>query len=77
MRDVLEMLIAASGLDVEVRLDPERLRPSDVPAMVGDPRKLREAGGWEPRFTLERSLADLLQHWREQVGVAALARPRH
>jgi GDP-4-dehydro-6-deoxy-D-mannose reductase len=76
VRDVLEMLIAASGLDVEVRLDPERLRPSDVPAMVGEPSKLRETTGWQPRFTLERSLGDLLQHWRERVGVAALARPR-
>jgi GDP-4-dehydro-6-deoxy-D-mannose reductase len=68
LRDLLRMLIEASGLSVEVRVDPARLRPSDVPELVGDPGRIRAAIGWAPRIPLERSLGDLLDHWRERVA---------
>jgi len=54
-----------------VRLDPGRLRASDVPAQVGDPSRLQQATGWEPRIPLEQSLADLLEDWRARVAGAA------
>jgi len=66
--DLLDALIQLSGSKVEVRVDPERLRPSDIPVLVGDPAKLREATGWSPRFELEQTLADLLGYWRERLS---------
>ena len=74
IRDLLQKLIEISGVDVEVRLDPERMRPSDIPSLVGDPRKLREATGWEPGISLEKTLRDLLQHWREHTASASPSR---
>lgn len=68
VRDLLDTLLAASAARVEVRVDPERLRPSDVPAQVGDPSRLRAATGWEPRIPLERTLADLLDDWRARAA---------
>jgi GDP-4-dehydro-6-deoxy-D-mannose reductase len=44
---------------VEIRVDPERVRPVDLPNLVGDPAKIR-ALGWQPRFTVEDALHDLL-----------------
>jgi GDP-4-dehydro-6-deoxy-D-mannose reductase len=71
IRELLDILLAASAARVEVRTDPERLRPSDVPAQVGDPARLRAATGWEPRIPLERSLRDLLDDWRARTAVSA------
>jgi GDP-4-dehydro-6-deoxy-D-mannose reductase len=71
VRRLLEMLLAASSAGIEVRVDPERLRPSDVPAQVGDPSRLRAATGWEPRIPLERTLADLLDDWRARTATVA------
>jgi GDP-4-dehydro-6-deoxy-D-mannose reductase len=68
IRELLETLIRLSGLSVEVRVDPERLRPADIPVLVGNPAKLRAATGWTPRLELERTLADLLGYWRDQVS---------
>jgi GDP-4-dehydro-6-deoxy-D-mannose reductase len=58
---------STADIDVEIRLESERLRPSDVPALVGDPSKLKAATGWEPAIPLEETLSDLLQHWREKL----------
>jgi GDP-4-dehydro-6-deoxy-D-mannose reductase len=68
LHDLLHTLIRISGLRVEVRVDPARLRPSDVPELVGDPGRIRAAIGWAPRIPIERSLGDLLDHWRERVA---------
>jgi GDP-4-dehydro-6-deoxy-D-mannose reductase len=73
--DVLDQLLARAGLKVEVQVDPDRLRPVDVPALVGDPRKLRAATGWEPVIPLATTLADLLDDWRRRLGVSAPAAP--
>jgi GDP-4-dehydro-6-deoxy-D-mannose reductase len=67
VREVLDILLAGSGARVEVRVDPERLRPSDIPILIGDPGRLRAATGWEPRIPLERTLGDLLDFWREKI----------
>ncbi len=64
IREILDLLLAGSTARVEVRVDQERLRPSDVPAQVGDPARVRAATGWEPKIPLEQTLADLLADWR-------------
>ncbi len=73
IRELLEVLLAASRSRVELRVDPSRLRPSDVPVQVGDPSRLKAVTGWEPRIPIERTLADLLEDWRARVRSASPA----
>ena len=70
LREILDLLLARSSARVEVRVDQARLRPSDVPAQVGDPSRLRAATGWEPRIPLEETLSHLLADWRARVAGA-------
>ena len=67
MQDILDMLISLSQVKVEVKVDPERLRPSDVPILLSDSSKFRQLTGWEPRIPLRQSLEDLLNYWRARV----------
>jgi GDP-4-dehydro-6-deoxy-D-mannose reductase len=73
IRELLDLLLAQSTTRVEVRVDPDRLRPSDVPVQVGDPARLRAATGWEPVIPLEQTLRDLLEDWRERTTRAQAA----
>jgi GDP-4-dehydro-6-deoxy-D-mannose reductase len=59
VQSVLDELIALAGVDVDVRVDPSRMRPADIPNLVGDSAKLR-ALGWTPRHTVRDALLDLL-----------------
>ena len=56
--EVLGRLCAVAGVEPPVEEDPERMRPVDVPLLLGDNRRLRELG-WEPCRTLDQALADL------------------
>jgi|SRR5215213_359572 len=56
--EVLERLKAVSGVEATIEVDPERIRPVDLPLLLGDASPLRSLG-WEPRRTLDDALADL------------------
>jgi GDP-4-dehydro-6-deoxy-D-mannose reductase len=60
LRDVLDRLEALLGVRMVATLEPGLSRTSDIKHLVGNPAKLRTVTGWAPRFTLDRTLQDLL-----------------
>ena len=56
--ELLRQLVFAARVGVEMREDPELMRPVDVAIAYGDNTKLREATGWEPKLPLSRTLQD-------------------
>lgn len=56
--EALERLCAVSGIHPRVEQDPERMRPVDIPLLIGDNGRLRKLG-WEPCRTLDQALSDL------------------
>ena len=68
--ELVESLATLSPLRIEAQRDPGLARPADPPALVGDPRRLREATGFAAEIPLEQSLADLLEGWRAQSASA-------
>jgi GDP-4-dehydro-6-deoxy-D-mannose reductase len=68
IRQLLDKLVELSRTRVEVEIDPERLRPSDVEVLIGDASKFHADTGWEPTIPLEQTLEDLLDFWRQRVG---------
>lgn len=67
MRAIVDALIERSRVAIEVAQDPARLRPHDIPVLVGDPTRLRSATGWAPLIGFGRMLDDLLEYWRASV----------
>lgn len=67
IREVLDLLLSLSTAKIEVELDPERLRPSDIPVAVGNATLLKSTTGWQAQIPLETTLGKLLDYWREQV----------
>ena len=63
---VLDYLLSQTKLKIEVRQDPARLRPSDVPILLGDNSKFVRATGWQPTIPFEQTLRDMLDHWRSR-----------
>ncbi len=68
IRDLLDRLIALSGVEVRVEVDPERLRPSDVEILIGDASRFRADTGWEPRIPFDQTLRDVLDFWRARLA---------
>jgi GDP-4-dehydro-6-deoxy-D-mannose reductase len=67
MQSIVERLVRLAGIQVEVRAAADRLRAADAAVVRGDAGKLRRELGWSPRFTLEQTLMDTLQYWRDRM----------
>jgi GDP-4-dehydro-6-deoxy-D-mannose reductase len=61
LRRVVELLVDAAGVDVQIERDEARVRPAEIRVLAGDATKLRAATGWEPRIPLEQTLADAIR----------------
>jgi GDPmannose 4,6-dehydratase/GDP-4-dehydro-6-deoxy-D-mannose reductase len=70
--DMLDTLLSMTDVKPRVEVDPQLLRASDVTRQVPDTTKFREATGWRPIISFEQTLKDILDYWREQVGLRGL-----
>lgn len=67
IRELLDQLCEISGVDVEVEIDPGRLRPADTPELRGDNGKIRADTGWSPRTPIADTLRALVGHWQQAI----------
>ncbi|MCK4235554.1 MAG: GDP-mannose 4,6 dehydratase, partial [Candidatus Krumholzibacteria bacterium] len=68
VREILDKLIELSGVEVEVKQDPNRMRPSDVRVLEGDNSVFCRETGWKLEIPFEKTLSDLLDFWRNFPG---------
>jgi len=68
VRDVAEAMLAMSEQPLELVVDPNLVRPVEVPRLVGSPAKLSVATGWETEVLLEQTLRDVLEAARNAPG---------
>ena len=73
--EMLDMLLKLSTVkNIDVRVDPARLRPSDVTLQIPCIDKFTAATGWKPQIQFGQTLEDLLNYWRSFYKLQAASR---
>jgi GDP-4-dehydro-6-deoxy-D-mannose reductase len=65
VRAIAYGLLSMTSRPLHLVVDPELVRPVDVPRLVGDAAKLRHATGWVPEYDITRTLWEVLAYARE------------
>ena len=68
IRTLLEGLIARAGLQIDIEVDPDRLRRNDVACAMGDASLLLSRVAWRPLIGIDAMLDDVLQDWLQRIG---------
>ena len=58
--DLAALILERVGVAADLEPVADYIRPVDLPALVGDPTKLREATGWRPRLGIEQAIDELI-----------------
>ena len=66
IQEILDTLLGMSQVPIEVRQDPDRMRPSEMPDIVCDATRIRELCGWKAMIPFDQSLRDVLEYWRQK-----------
>lgn len=64
LKELLDFLVSLSTVDIKIKVDESRFRPSDLPLMLGDNKRIKTDIGWEPEIDIHDTLKDLLNYWR-------------
>jgi GDP-4-dehydro-6-deoxy-D-mannose reductase len=67
LRAVAQDLVARARVPIRIEVDPQRMRPADVPYLVGDPTRIHAEIGWRSAMPLANTLDDVLAEWRTGV----------
>lgn len=67
LKEILDILLSFSSKDIEVHVDPQKLRKTDIPLLLGNNQKIKREIGWTPEIQLKQTLEDLLGYWRGEV----------
>ncbi len=68
IKSLLDTLIAVSGLQVEIRQDPSRMRGPEVLELYTSTDKAWRECGWKPSIAFERSLEDVYRYWYDTLS---------
>jgi GDP-4-dehydro-6-deoxy-D-mannose reductase len=72
MHQAVDELVEISGTRARVEVDPERVRPVDLPLLLGDNARLRGLG-WAPEIPFRQTLGDLLEWQAGRLDAPAQA----
>ena len=66
--------IAAKILNVnpEIIIDESKIRPNDIPQVIGENSKLKTQLGWKQKYTLQETLSDIIKYWKEKQNTQEL-----
>lgn len=67
IQDILDLIISKSNVEIKVEIDPNKLRPVDVPIIEADITKINTLTGWKPQIPLEQTIQETLDYWRSHV----------
>lgn len=68
IQDVLDTLLGLSESPITTEVDPNLIRPVDLPVLRGSHQKLTAATGWRPKVDLAQTLSDVLDDARNRRG---------
>jgi GDPmannose 4,6-dehydratase len=67
VKELCDYVFNKLGLSYQdyVTMDEKFLRPEELNDLKGDPTKLKQDTGWEPTYTFETMLDEMIEYWLE------------
>jgi GDP-4-dehydro-6-deoxy-D-mannose reductase len=63
--EILTLILSYSKVKITIEVDPDKLRPVDVPIIEADISKLKNNIGWKKQIEIENTIQENLLYWRE------------
>ncbi|MCK9461606.1 MAG: GDP-mannose 4,6-dehydratase [Proteobacteria bacterium] len=66
-QEILNKLSKLMAMTPKTEIDPDRMRPSDVKILIADASKVKAETGWEPQYSIDETLSEVLRYWMERI----------
>lgn len=67
IQEIVDHFLSKTPMEIEVVRDPDRMRPSDLPVLLGDNTKFRKETGWRPQVGFKEMLDRIFEYWVKKI----------
>jgi GDPmannose 4,6-dehydratase len=69
VRDLCEVVFSKLGMNYRdyIVQNPKYMRPEELNYLKGDPTKTKEVLGWQPDYTFETMLDEMIERWKNEL----------
>ena len=67
LSELLDIYRGLTSKEIIIEPDKSRMRPVDIPILVGSNNKIKRETGWSPSIPIETTLRDTFNYWREYL----------
>jgi GDP-4-dehydro-6-deoxy-D-mannose reductase len=71
IREIISLYEEITGITADVAVEQAKVRPYDVPVLLGSAERLHAETGWAPTFTLRETLKDVFTYWQQTLAAGA------
>lgn len=64
LRDIIDTTSNTLGIKPSIIVDPSRVRANEIPSVIGDNSKLKTELGWQPKYTLQQTVSDMINYMK-------------
>jgi len=65
--NIIRILENLTGIDVEIKMDSNRMRPMDAPVTIANVEKIYKDCGWRAEISMVDTLKKMLNSWRAYI----------
>ena len=67
VQECVDLLMEMSDVPLKLKVEQQRKRTHEISDQIGSYMRLYEDTKWQPKISFKESVADLLNHWRNQL----------
>ena len=67
LKQILEKMMHIEQVDFGYQINPQLVRPSDNPIIIGSNKKIKNVCDWSPMISIDKSLTDIINYWKEKI----------
>lgn len=67
INQILQQILKLSKSKITIKIDSQRMRPSDIPIIEANTEKIFNCIQWKPEISLEQTLEETLNYWRKRI----------
>jgi nucleoside-diphosphate-sugar epimerase len=65
--EIIDIIKKYTHVRFDIKVDKSLLRPIDEPVIYGDSSKLIEDTGWKQAYSLQDTIKDMMNYWRDHI----------
>lgn len=69
LKDIITKMSELLNINIVTEINPQLIRPNENRKITGSYQKMKTDFGWTPQITLEQSLADIINYWKNSISL--------